>query len=223
MARNFNGSGDYLYYTSAILTGEPLTLACWFLPDNVTGAFTIVALGTSGIGGPRNEFGLLVVNGALWAIEQDASVFKYATPSVGVSIGNLYHGCGVFSSSTSRAAYLNGGNKGTNTDSVSPAISGGTLTRIGQRCNDGDNQKFDGLIAEVAAWNVALTDAEVAVLATGMSPLAVRPASLVAYWPLIGKYSPEIDVVGGFGMTLTGTPAAAAHPRVRYPFGHGAR
>jgi hypothetical protein len=45
----------------------------------------------------------------------------------------------------------------------------------------------------------------------------VRPASLVYYVPLIGRHSPEIDIVGGIDMTVSGTPAASAHPRVFYP------
>ncbi len=38
---------------------------------------------------------------------------------------------------------------------------------------------------EEANWNVALTDAEVAALASGVSPLLVRPENLVRYRPLI--------------------------------------
>lgn len=43
---------------------------------------------------------------------------------------------------------------------------------------------MEGDISEVGYWNVALTDADVAVLAKGVSPLLVRPEGLVAYWSL---------------------------------------
>lgn len=76
----------------------------------------------------------------------------------------------------------------------------------------------DGRVAEAAIWNVALTASEVAALAKGVSPLQIRPASLQAYWPLIGRQSPEPDWVGGFNLTLTNAPANAAHVPVMPPY-----
>jgi hypothetical protein len=66
-------------------------------------------------------------------------------------------------------------------------------------------------VAEAAIWNVELTHDEMAILGTGMSPLAVRPGSLVGYWPVVGRTSPEIGVVGG-SMTVSGSPAYTDHP-----------
>jgi len=40
-------------------------------------------------------------------------------------------------------------------------------------------QEMDGDLAEAAIWNIALSDADVARLATGESPLSVRPDALV--------------------------------------------
>ena len=74
-----------------------------------------------------------------------------------------------------------------------------------------------GNIAEVALWSAALSDAEIASLAKGFSPLFIRPESLIDYWPLIGRFSPEIDVVGGMNGTLNSAPGAAAHPGILYP------
>ena len=74
-----------------------------------------------------------------------------------------------------------------------------------------------GSVAEVAVWQSTLTDAEIAILHLGFSPLFVRPQSLVAYWQLVGRTSPEIDRVGGYDMTVTNGPIAAAHPPVMYP------
>ncbi len=56
----------------------------------------------------------------------------------------------------------------------------------------------------MAIWNVALTDSEIATLAEGVSPLRVRRDALVYYCP-IGGQSPEIDIIGGVNMTVTGT------------------
>lgn len=65
-------------------------------------------------------------------------------------------------------------------------------------------------------WNVALSDTDAAVLALGYSPLLVRRSALVSYWPLLGFYSPEIDLLSSTGITLTGT-TQSAHTRVFYP------
>jgi hypothetical protein len=63
---------------------------------------------------------------------------------------------------------------------------------------------------------VALTDDEAVILSLGYSPVFVRPANLVAYWPLVGRSSPEPDIVGGYDMTLVGSPTVADHPRIIY-------
>jgi len=40
-------------------------------------------------------------------------------------------------------------------------------------------------IHHAAIWRVVLTEAELARLATGVSPTTVQPEHLVAYWPLL--------------------------------------
>lgn len=82
---------------------------------------------------------------------------------------------------------------------------------IGNR-SEGD-RTWDGRIAEFAVWDVILTAAEMAALGAGISPLLIRPASLVSYVPLLGGQSPEPDWKIAGGATVIGT-AAAAHPRV---------
>ena len=72
---------------------------------------------------------------------------------------------------------------------------------------------MSGDIAEAAIWNIALDDADVALLAKAFDPRMVRPEGLVFYAPLIGRYSPEIDRRGGLGLTVTGA-VASVHPRM---------
>jgi hypothetical protein len=78
---------------------------------------------------------------------------------------------------------------------------------------------WSGDLAECAIWNVALTAADVAALALGVSPLFVRPDALIAYWPVSGQYAPEPSVMlAAAALTVTGaTPAA--HPRMFTPSG----
>jgi hypothetical protein len=121
----------------------------------------------------------------------------------------------VFASTTDRRIYLNGANKGTNATNIAAPIV--TNTAIGAyKYTTIYYDDFDGYLAEAAMWIVALTDDDAVVLAAGYSPLLVRPEALAAYWPIIGRTNPEIDLVGGIGLTVTGA-TVADHPRVLYP------
>lgn len=75
----------------------------------------------------------------------------------------------------------------------------------------------NGSAAEVAVYLAALTAEEAAALADGVSPQMVRPSSIVAYLPLLGRTSPEVDLFGAYPATVTNSPAQAAHPPMRYP------
>ena len=98
-------------------------------------------------------------------------------------------------------------------------------TSFGRQDNAGgganpENPSSDVLIAEAGIWGAALTDAEVAILALGAPAYSVRPGSLVAYWPLIGSASPEIELIGRNEMTLQGLLGVGDHPRTfRYTAG----
>ena len=86
---------------------------------------------------------------------------------------------------------------------------------IGQEANSTAAQFFPGYLADVALWNIDLSDSDVAALAKGVSPLHIRPDYLIAYWPLAGRHDPEIDRVGGFQMTLVNAPTFISnHPRL---------
>lgn len=125
------------------------------------------------------------------------------------------HGCVVGVSATSAISYCNGGTPGTDTTSCTPSGFDNTTIAVSHR--DTHTKYFSGDIAEVAIWNAALDANEVTSLARGYSPLLVRPSALVAYWPLIGRFDPEIDVRAGQNFTLTNTPIYADHPKIIYP------
>jgi hypothetical protein len=218
MALDFNGTTQYLSRTSAVVTGYPVTMACWANVDNLTARHGLMQLRRSADG--FSDI-VLVADGAsadkiLAAVEVPPEGYDAATTAA-FTANTWFHAAGVFASDTSRSAFLNGGSKGT--DTMSLVLETLNATQIGQwNYNDGVQLNYtNGRIAEAAIWNVALTDAEVSLLALGYSPLFVRPGSLVSYWPIIGRYSPEIDVVGGLGLTLNAAPAVAEHCRIFYP------
>ncbi len=77
----------------------------------------------------------------------------------------------------------------------------------------GGTQYWDGTIAELAIWNVKLTDAEHLILADHFSPLFVRPQGLVSYWKLIRGIDDEILGIAGSNNNTT----VVAHPSVIRP------
>lgn len=73
----------------------------------------------------------------------------------------------------------------------------------------------DGLIQELAVYDVALAQAEIELLAKFVSPLLVRPESLVLYMPLIRDE--DRDTVTGAIYTPVNTPTIGNHMRMVYP------
>ena len=115
--------------------------------------------------------------------------------------------------------YVNGVSQ-TVTERSTPAgtFTAGTQTNFYLGTDSGAGQYHDGKIAEFAMWNRVLTSAEVTTLgAKAFSPLFVSNG-LVMYLPLIGRTSPEIELINGASGTLTGT-TNANHPRIIYPTG----
>jgi len=215
MARLFDAaSAQYLEIDQAVVTAVPFTMACWAnFADNTDLQYVMALADLSepdqsfrlGKDTPGNENDII-------AVSYDGTT-KKASTTAKATAGTWHHICGVFASSTSRAAYLDGGNKGTDTTSSTP--TGIDRTSIGRVGDSTPGYDTDGAVAEAAIWNAALTDAEVVVLATGVSPLLVRPQSLVFYMPLIRD--DDEDIVGGLSMTATNSPTISAHPRVVYP------
>lgn len=217
MARNFVTNGR-LNLGSAAVSATPLTLAAWVNPANITGNHVAVGMfQIDGVGSSADawylQFGGATGGDPVQAITAQTNTFAVASTATGFSANVWTHGAAVFESATSRIAYINGGNSGTNATSKTP--TGVTDTVIGA-FNAGAAYNHTAVkIAEVGIWDVALTAEEVAALADGVSPLLIRPANLVKYVPILGTASPERDFMGG-EWTVTNT-SQVAHPPMRYP------
>jgi hypothetical protein len=81
---------------------------------------------------------------------------------------------------------------------------------------DGFIHPADGNLAEVALWTTALGQADFDTYNLGYSPLFIKRESLLGYWHLFGRSSPESERINGLAGTVTGA-TWAAHPRVIYP------
>lgn len=173
------------------------TMACWYKrADTSASARTLMHLGQAAT--INNGFSLVVGSGGdVTARARDGTTSSNATTTTTANDTNWHHAAAVYTSATSRAAYIDGANKGTNTASRSPTDA--TIFRLGIFPDDtGD---MNGNIAHAAKWNIALSDSEIASLAAGANPLAVQNAHLVWYAPLQINESPAIDVIGGYNLT----------------------
>lgn len=209
------GSTNFLRYGGAVLTTAPLTMACWiYHPSTFSALESIVGVYQAAAAAIREQFVLNIsATGTVLARTCDSVGGNSAQSTASTSAGVWFHACGVFASSSDRRAFLNGGNKGTNTTSRTPA--GLDRTSLGKQDNAGNNNFVapDVSIAEAAIWNIAMSDAEVAQLAVfGTRATAVRPDALVAYWPLPGISTMEFDVIGGNNLAVQGGLSAASHP-----------
>lgn len=187
-----SGAGNRIQFTHALST-LPLSLSFWFRVPNTTafidlysssGAPQLSAAGTVG-GDPIN-------------LAQDSDNISTST---GYS-ANVWQQCS-YSMNTAGGTgivYVNGGGKQSTTFSTGAAPSN-MLFGSGSANVD---------IAEIAFWNVVLTDAEMAILGLGYSPLLVRPSSLVHYLPCVRSVQ---DVIRATTIVQDGS-AVTDHPRI---------
>ena len=223
MARVFNGTSQYLSRASAVVGAAPLTMACWFYSTSAAALQTIMEVSRTGAAGTTDKY-RIILRGDLAAGSKTLQAQQIpgflATTTAQYSINQWHHGCGVFASASSRTAYIDGGNAGTDTTSGTVGTLGQTLIGTAwDSSNSTFGAFFSGRIAEAAIWDVELTAAEVAALARRYTPLQIRPQSLVAYWPLGGRYG-QFDLdrwKSSLNMTPTNSPTWADHDRIIYP------
>lgn len=213
MSRSFvAASSQYLEYSGAVVSAAPLTMACWFLTPVLGNYALIQPQNSSSINANFNTFRLrTAASGTIFAVAGSAAANSTATTTGNYSFGVWQHACAVFSATDNRAAFVNGGSKGTSAVTQTPL--GVNTTWIGAAPALTSNP-MNGLIAEAAIWNVALTDEEVVLLASGIVSSSVRPSSLVCYWPLCGNSNPELDIISGFNLTVVGATKGEHPPLV---------
>lgn len=199
MAYAFNGTNQWMS-TSAPVTNIPFSISARFKKSGTAiknGLFlrqdsNVIAGFYFGSGQTVRGY---FQNGTI----VDWSLGTYTT-------GQDTHVCITASTTTSRAGYLNGGSAVSNTTSVT--LTNMTALHIGAL--DGTST-FDGDMSEIAMWNEALTQSEVAALAKGAAAYLVRPHALRFYAPLIRDLT---DIRGGLAITNNNSATVTTHPRV---------
>ncbi len=218
MARLFDdASTEYLSVDVASVTAVPFTMSAWFYTDSTSlqqSLLQLVDLSTN-----DHWYNINLTGGKVRALAISTISNGITDTSTSYGANAWHHAAGVFPSTSSRSAYLDGGGKTTNTNLVVPA--GIDRTAIGAFRDSTPGGYFSGRIAEVALWDVALSDDQVAGLSAGICPLMVEPQNLVNYWPLGGMYTADDAdkdrMTAGNHLTPVNTPSTADHPPIIYP------
>ena len=205
MAYTFNGTNQYLSTASSPASGSPMTICAFF--NQTTSHFgTIVSVGESS-GTHRNQ---LFVSFNLLSVCIGTSSSGNFSGGAALANNTWYHGCLVCESNSSRSLYQNGQFLSTNTVNIGTQNTANSIL-VGARVDNSVARFFSGNIAEVGVWDIALTAAEIASLAKGMTCDKVRPQNLVFYAPLVRDLQ---DVRGGLTITNNNAATVADHPRV---------
>jgi hypothetical protein len=207
MAYDFDGtSAQLLSVGSAPVTNSPLTLfgrgnpEAVFTTGRVVQLFELVTgrgFGLNATGGTfplQMRFDVTTAGGTGSATIAGALAQNtwYATTAVEESTASRY----VFADTTKSTQ---------NTTSLTyPTINRLSIGAIGANA-------WNGLLAEIAVWDVALTDDEITSLARGFKPSRIRPQNLQFYAPIVRGLQ---DVRGGRAITNNGSVPVADHPRV---------
>ncbi len=212
MSYTFVGaSAQYLSTTTTPVTAPPFSVAVWFQVVSTTVGSTLFSLGASG-DDFINRYQITPNSDGSMSFTANGGSASFAVAGSIAAANTWYHGGGVSSSTSSRIAYFNGVPATANTATVTPTAI--DSIRIGTRAA-ATTPKFDGKVAEIAIWDFGLTDAEMAALAKGYSPLFIKPENLRFYAPLVRNLQ---DIVEARAITNTNTATVGNHPRIIMPW-----
>ena len=211
MAYDFNGTSQYLSCT-APLTAPPLTIVCFAKTASFTARvfFSIGQTNASSRYQMQINANNNVILNCIWNSGSNSVLAETLSLSPAIAVNEWVHYAGVIQSASNRSLYVRGILQANTTTPDSVATPFQTFT-TGARVGPGAYADSD--IAEVGIWSVALTAAEIASLAKGMTPDKIRPQNLVFCAPLVRNL---IDQKGGLTITNNNGATVASHPRI-YP------
>lgn len=216
MARNIvRASNEYLELLSAPVTAPPFTISAWAKTDvgTTTDDYCIAQIQDRSA---NDSYWRLNADGAdnlgefAFGARAPGSSLRQAVSTIVPVVGKWYQVTGIEFTSGSRKVLVDGGGAGTNSEIEVP--TGIDSISTGRERDNTDADSWSGDLAEVAVWNVGLTDREASILAI-YSALFVRPQNLVYYTKLLR--SPK-DRISGSILTLNGT-TVSIHPPIIYP------
>lgn len=225
MARDFDGSADYLYWDAAHIDNTALlSVSVWLRADAGSSTRCVHLSGPT-----TNDYGGFMVSyngdsGNFWhfltRVNSSVSTYGEATsrrlraPSSTSTWTNIV---GVRADDGTVSAAYKDGSAMSDTGGLNWS-QGTDIERLYVGSRSDGASFFNGQVAELAIWEgYTITAAEAAALAKGYSPLLIAPQSLVHYSPILGRRASEIDYLSGKAATHVSAPPNFAHPRIIYP------
>lgn len=204
----FGGAaGDYATYTGGTLdtaTGHPVTIMAWVYRNNLVDAECMVQYGAGG-GSNNNSISLRTTTTAQASVRiTDTTNTTQSTVATALESA-WHHYAGVFNTTSSRTAYLDGSASNENTVSKSITASFDELI-VGKEFGS-NSFNYTGYLAHVALWKSVLSGAQISSLAAGANPQTIDAANLIAYYPMTSSGNVGEDIIGGYNLTLAGTTA----------------
>lgn len=141
-----------------VVTTEPLTVAAWVYCHDLSVQWILWNMAETP--DDRNIFVNQGATGVIGAAAYDGTEAVAVTTTT-LAAQTWGHACGVWTSTTLRAAYLNGGGKGTST--TAKTIATPIISRIGLVEVSGPDFFFpmNGAATHLCVWNMAKSDAQV--------------------------------------------------------------
>jgi hypothetical protein len=209
MAQICNGSSTYIDLgNSSALAPPALSFFCWIKAAALTNAYSGLIYRNDG----TNFYQIFLKSTGNLAYYFSGSGGSVDPGTAVLSTGKWYHvGFVMPGTAVSGFAYING-------VADSPALGTGPLssgntghTVLG---NDTVNagRVFAGSIAHAVAYNIALSASDIVLLASGISPLAIKAANIAGYWPLLGSLGALDLGPNGLLAKLLGTSADDGPP-----------
>lgn len=227
-SRNFElDDTEFMHLSSALTTGMTFTLLTWVNGETYAAGVTYYAIAEGRAGGvtPSIRTGVLVAAGGT----ANAYTTNYATAgtpavtssnSLTTTTWNFI--ANVQSAANARALFLNS-TKTTNTTNVTGNYETLDLASIGAGERSTVTLYYDGLIAQSAYFNTALSDAQINEIYLGTPANYILPANCMGYYPLQEASGNALDKSGnGKNMTETsGTieVSASSPPFIFIPSG----
>jgi len=221
MARLFTAANSERFVVSELVRGvSPVSMGCWFFAVNAS-SDDYAMLQLTDQSSPNNFFRLGFAGARGNSDFREIMAFVGGTADSDAALtpatvlNEWHHACAVFPDVNSRTAFLDGVPALTTTTISHP--TGIDAMDVGFEGDLTSGDPWDGRLAHVAVWDIALTTADVEMLAAGISPLKVRPNNLIFYAPLRLQSGDERDLVGGKTLTDVNTVTAADGPRAFAP------
>jgi hypothetical protein len=140
----------------------------------------------------------------------------------GLSIGVWYNLIVANNATNDIDVWINNAGAGTSGINVTGLAANVDRFSVGGETDVSQADFFDGLIAEVAIWDIAnMSSAERSQLSDGDAAYAIRQSNLIRYWRLRGV-SDLTDIIGGVTLTAFGSPISDLDgPVIDHPAGDG--